>query len=73
MEKLLSCQLTIKVVNAFNVILMQGEVFHVAVHGVHESFSNVGVIQTEGMSKLVGSHQEKAITWKMRGYEFNIA
>lgn len=41
---------------------MQGEVFSIAVHGVHESFYNVGVIQAKSMSKFVGSHQEQTIT-----------
>lgn len=56
-------ELTIEILNAFNVIFMQGEVLHVAVHGVHESLSDVGVIQAKGMAKLVGCHQEQTVTW----------
>ncbi len=56
--------LTIEILNAFNVVFMQGEVFHVAVHGVHESLSYVGVIQAKGMSKLMGRHQEQTVTWR---------
>lgn len=41
---------------------MQGEVFYVAVHGVHESLSNAGVIQAKGMSKLMSCHQEQTVT-----------
>lgn len=70
--KLSNCLLTIEILNAFNVIFMQRKVFHIAVHGVHESVSNVGVIQAEGMSKLVGGHQEKTITWNMTSSTFNI-
>lgn len=55
--------LTIEILNAFNVVFMQGEVFHIAVHGVHESVSYVGVIQAKGMSKLMGCHQEETVTW----------
>lgn len=44
---------------------MQGEVFRIGVHGVHESLSNVRVIQSEGMSKLMGCHQEEAVTCNM--------
>lgn len=36
-------QLTIEILNAFNVIFMEGKVFNIAVHWVHESLFNAGV------------------------------
>lgn len=36
-------QLTIEILNAFNVVFMQGKVFNIAVHWVHESLFNAGV------------------------------
>lgn len=42
---------------------MQGEVLHIAVHGKHESFPNVGVIQAQSMSELMGCHQKQTVTW----------
>lgn len=57
------CQdLTIEILNAFNVVIMQGKVFNIAVHGVHESLSYVGVIQAKCMSELMGSYQEQTVT-----------
>lgn len=41
---------------------MQREVFNIAIHRVHESISNVGVIQAKGMSELMGCHQEQTVT-----------
>lgn len=62
--------LTIEILNALNVIFMQGKVFHVAVHGVHEGISYVGVIQSKGMSKLMGCHQEQTVTLNAYSKEY---
>lgn len=62
--------LTVEILNSFDVVFMQGEVFHIAVHGVHKSLSYVGVIQAEGMSKLVGCHQEQTVTWSTYSKEY---
>lgn len=70
MIKQLCHGLTIEILNAFDVVRMQGEVFHIAVHGVHESLSYVGVIQAEGMSKLMGCHQEQTVTWSKKSDEY---
>lgn len=56
--------LTIEVLDALDIILMQLEVLHVAVHGVHQCLTHTGVVQPQRVPKLVGSHQEDAVTWK---------
>lgn len=61
--------LTIEILDPLDVIWMQGEVFNVAVHGVHESLSYAGVIQAKGVSKLMGCHQEQTVTWNTYSME----
>lgn len=57
-----TARLTVEILNPGNVVFVQGEVLHIGVHGVHERLSNVGVIQTQRVAKLVGGHQEQAVT-----------
>lgn len=63
LDKAVCHELTIEILDALNVIFMQMEVLHIAVHGEHESLSDVGVIQAKGMSELMGCHQEQTVTW----------
>lgn len=65
MKKALCHDLTIEKLNAFDVISVQREAFNVRVHGVHESISDAGVIQAEGVAKLMCCHQKQTITWNI--------
>lgn len=67
MKEALCRDLTIEKLNAFDVISVQREAFSILVHGIHESVSDAGVFQAEGMAKLMGCHQKQAITWNIAG------
>lgn len=61
---------TIEILDAINVILMQGEVCYIFVHGVHQSILNVGMVQTKSMSKLMGCHKEQTVSCEKQKYGF---
>lgn len=56
---------TIEIMNAFNVIFMQGKFFHITIHRVHESLLYAGVIQAKGVSKLMGCYKEQTVTYRI--------
>lgn len=56
---------TIEIVNAFNVIFMQGQFFHITIHWVHESLLYAGVFQAKGMSKFMGCYKEQTVTYRI--------
>lgn len=56
--------LTVEVLDALDIIWVQLEVLNVAVHGVHQGLPHAGVVQPQRVPKLMGSHQEDAVTWE---------
>lgn len=53
---------TIEILNAFNIILMQGEGLNIFVHREHQGILNIGVIQAKSMSKLMSCDQEETVS-----------
>ena len=53
--------LTIEILNAFNVILRQWEAFRVGVVGVHQGAWICGVGHPEGVSQLMGRHYKQVV------------
>lgn len=55
---------TIELLDALNVIVRKSEVFGEGVNGGHQSSRVLRVLQTKGVTELMGCHQEQTVTYK---------
>lgn len=55
---------TIELLDALDVIVRKSEVFGEGVNGGHQSSRVLRVLQTKGMTELMGCHQEQTVTYK---------
>lgn len=60
----MSLQLTIELLDALDVIVRKSEVFGEGVNGGHQSSRVLRVLQTKGVTELMGCHQEQTVTYK---------
>lgn len=56
--------LTIELLDALDVIVRKSEVFHKSIDRSHQSSWVLRMLQTKGVTKLMGRHQEQAVAWK---------
>lgn len=56
--------LTIQLLDAFDVIIGEPEVFSKSVNRGHQCTGVLRVLQTKSMTKFMGCYQEKAVAWK---------
>ncbi|TNN35541.1 hypothetical protein EYF80_054298 [Liparis tanakae] len=57
----MTSHLTVELLDAFDVIFGKSEVFSVSVNGGHQRSGVLGVLQAEGVAKLMGRHQEQTL------------
>lgn len=55
---------TIELLDALDVIVRKSEVFGEGVNGGHQSSRVLRVLQTKGVTELMGCHQEQTVTYK---------
>lgn len=60
----MSLRPTIELLDALDVIMRKSEVFGEGVNGGHQSSRVLRVLQTKGVTELMGCHQEQTVTYK---------
>lgn len=60
----MSLRPTIELLDALDVIVRKAEVFGEGVNGGHQSSRVLRVLQTKGVTELMGCHQEQTVTYK---------
>lgn len=55
---------TVELLDALDVIVRKSEVFGEGVNRGHQCSRVLGVLQTKGMTKLMGCHQEQTVAFK---------